>query len=137
MPLRRVLILLALVVLACPALAVAQGTGTIRGRIIDATSGAPLAGVQVRVEGTSIGAQTGPDGIYTIGGAPAGAHFVSARRVGYSPNRASLTIPQSGEATQNFALAVVATTLNEVVVTALGQTTEQRSLGTAQQSVKG
>jgi len=137
MHLRRVLSFLALVVLACPAIAIAQGTGTIRGRITDAASGAPLAGVQIRVEGTSVGTQTGPDGTYTITGAPSGSHFVSARRVGYSPNRAAITVPQAGETTQNFALAVVPTTLNEVVVTALGQTTAQRSLGTAQQTVKG
>ena len=42
MTLRRVRILLALAVVACPALAVAQGTGTLRGRITDATTGSPL-----------------------------------------------------------------------------------------------
>jgi len=137
MALRRVLSFLALALLVCPAVAAAQGSGTIRGRVTDATTGSPLAGVQVRVEGTTVGALTGPDGTYTIGGVPPGSRFVSTRRVGYSPDRAALTIPADGAATQNFALRAVATTLNEVVVTALGQTTEQRSLGTAQQSVKG
>ena len=45
MPLRRVLCILALAFLASPALAVAQGSGIIRGRISDAATGAPLAGV--------------------------------------------------------------------------------------------
>jgi TonB-linked SusC/RagA family outer membrane protein len=137
MTLRRVRILLALAVVACPALAVAQGTGTLRGRITDATSGSPLAGVQVRVDGTAVGSQTASDGTFVIVGAPAGSHSITARRVGYSPTRAAVTIPEAGVATQNFSLSVVATTLNEVVVTALGETTEQRSLGTAQQTVKG
>jgi TonB-linked SusC/RagA family outer membrane protein len=128
---------LALTLLACPALAVGQGTGIIRGRISDATTGEPLTGVQIRVEGTTIGAQTGTDGTYTITGVAPGAKFLSARRVGYAPQRIAVTVPDGQAATQDFALGKVATTLNEVVVTALGQTAQQRSLGTAQQTVTG
>nr|MBA3727360.1 TonB-dependent receptor [Armatimonadota bacterium] len=137
MRLRRVLSLLALALLALPALAVGQGAGIIRGRISDAATGAPLVGVQVRVEGTTLGAQTAADGTYTITGAPAGSRALSTRRLGYGPQRAAVTIPASGDVTQDFALGKVAATLNEVVVTALGQTAQQRSLGTAQQSVRG
>jgi TonB-linked SusC/RagA family outer membrane protein len=137
MPLRRVLSFLAIALLAFPALAVAQGTSVIRGRVRDATSGAPIIGVQVRVDGTTIGAQTGSDGTYTIVGVPAGSRLLTARRVGYQAERVTLTVPSEGSTTQDFTLRVVPTTLNEVVVTALGATTEQRSLGTAQQSVKG
>ena len=137
MPLRRVLSFLALALLASPALAFGQGTGIIRGRISDAATGAPLVGVQVRVDGTTVGAQTGPDGTYTIVGAPAGSQFVSTRRLGYAPQRVAVTVPEAGAAAQDFALGRVATSLNEVVVTALGQTAQQRSLGFAQQSVRG
>ena len=137
MPLRRVLCFLALALLASPALAVAQGSGTIRGRISDAATGSPLEGVQVSVDGTRLGAQTGPDGTYTIVGVPSGARLVSARRVGYAPQRLAVTVSDAGAASQDFALGRVATALNEVVVTALGQTAQQRSLGTAQQSIQG
>ena len=137
MRLRRVLHYLALASLAFPALLLGQGAGIIRGRISDAATGAPLVGVQVRVEGTAIGATTSSDGTYTITGAPAGSHSVSTRRLGYGPQRATVTVPESGDITQDFALGKVAATLNEVVVTALGQTTQQRALGTAQQSVRG
>jgi TonB-linked SusC/RagA family outer membrane protein len=137
MPLRRVLSFFALVLLGFPALAVGQGTGIIRGRISDAATGAPLVGVQVRVDGTTVGAQTAADGTYAIVGAPAGSHSVSARRLGYAPQRAAVTVPDGGSAAQDFSLGRVAATLNEVVVTALGQTTQQRALGTAQQSVRG
>src|SRR5438552_11492812 len=137
MPLRRVLSFLALALLASPALAFGQGTGIIRGRITDAATGVPLAAVQVRLDGTAVGAQTGPDGTYTITGAPAGSRVLSTRRLGYAPARIAVTVPEAGAATQDFGLAKVATTLNDVVVTALGQTTQQRSLGTAQQSVTG
>jgi len=137
MKLHRVLSVLALAMLAFPSLAVGQGTGIIRGRVTDAATGAPVLGVQVRVEGTTIGAQTGQDGTYTITGVAPGARGVTTRRVGFAPGRATVTVPDAGSATQDFALSMVAATLNEVVVTALGQTTSQRSLGTAQQSVRG
>ena len=137
MRLRRVLSSLALASLAFPPLLVGQGAGIIRGRISDAATGAPLVGVQVRVDGTTIGAQTGADGTYTITGAPAGSRSLTTRRLGYGPQRFAVTVPESGDVTQDFALGKVAATLNEVVVTALGQTTQQRSLGTAQQSVRG
>jgi TonB-linked SusC/RagA family outer membrane protein len=137
MPLGRVLSILALALLACPALAVGQGTGIIRGRVSDAATGAPLVGVQIRVEGTAIGAQTGTDGTYTITGVGPGSQVVVTRRVGYAPQRLALTVPEAGAATQDFALGRVATTLNEVVVTALGQTAQQRSLGYSQQTVQG
>ncbi|HXJ44380.1 MAG TPA: SusC/RagA family TonB-linked outer membrane protein, partial [Bryobacteraceae bacterium] len=128
---------LALTLLACPALAAGQGTGIIRGRISDAATGTPLVGVAVRVDGTTIGALTGEDGTYTITGAPAGARILTTRRLGYAPQRLAVTVPEAGDVTRDFALGKVATTLNDVVVTALGQTAQQRSLGTAQQSVQG
>lgn len=136
MALRRVLKLLALAIIAFPAIVGAQAAGTIRGRVTDAGTGAPLAGAQVRIEGTALGTQTGIDGSFTISGAPIGARAVTVRRVGYVPERISLSVSIAG-ATQNFALRAVPTTLNEVVVTALGESAEKRSLGTAQQTVKG
>ncbi|MEX2325876.1 MAG: carboxypeptidase regulatory-like domain-containing protein [Gemmatimonadaceae bacterium] len=87
MPLRRFLSCLAILFLAVPSLAGAQATGTISGRVRDVASAAPLTGVQVRVEGTALGTMTRADGSYTITGVPAGSHFVSARRIGYAPER--------------------------------------------------
>ncbi len=137
MRLRRVLVFLAFALLAPPSLVLAQSAGTIRGRITDGASGSPLVGVSVRIDGTTLGTQSGADGAYTITGVPAGPQFISTRRVGYSPERRAVTISASAAAVQNFALHATATTLNEVVVTALGETASQRSLGTAQQTVKG
>ena len=137
MPLRRFLSFLALALLATPAIAVGQGTGSIRGRVTDATTGSPLNGVQLSVDGTRLGAQSNSDGIYSISGVPLGAQSITARRVGYSLQRASVTVGAGVASTQNFSLRAVPTALNEVVVTALGETTAARSLGTAQQSVKG
>jgi len=137
MKLHRVLRFLALALLASPSFAAGQGAGIIRGRVTDAATGEPLAGVMVRVEGTTIGAQTNAEGNYSIVGVAPGPQSVSTRRLGYAPQRLAVTVPEGGSAAQNFALGRVAAALDEVVITALGQTTQQRSLGTAQQSVSG
>src|SRR3954469_20379973 len=92
MRLRRVLGFLALLLLT-PLAAWAQGTAIIRGRITDAATGAPLVGVQVRVEGTAIGGLTDAEGAFTISGAPAGARVLTTRRLGYAPARAPITVP--------------------------------------------
>ncbi|HEY9428931.1 MAG TPA: SusC/RagA family TonB-linked outer membrane protein [Gemmatimonadaceae bacterium] len=137
MPLRGVIGFLALALVGSPALALGQGTGNIRGRASDAGSGGPVAAVQISVEGTSLGAQTADDGSYTIRNVPAGSHVLVTRRVGYEPARDTVTVQAGATATHNFSLRSVATNLNEVVVTALGQTAVQRSLGVAQQTVSG
>jgi len=137
MPLRRVIGFLALAFAALPALAFAQGTGNIRGRALDAGTGGPVTAVQINVDGTSLGAQTVDDGSYSIRNVPAGQHILVTRRVGYEPTRDTVTVQAGSTVTHDFSLRSVATNLNEVVVTALGQTAVQRSIGTAQQSVSG
>ena len=91
--LRRGLSFLAFALLVSPSLAAGQGAAVIRGRVTDAATGTPLAGVSVRVEGTPIGAQTGDDGTYTITGAPAGSRTLSTRRLGYAPQRVAVAVP--------------------------------------------
>ena len=138
MPLRQLFSSLALAFLVVsPGLAIAQSTGSVRGRITDARSGAPLASAQINVDGTRIGALSGSDGNYVLNGVPTGPQTIVIRRVGYSLQRFQVNIAAGASATQNATLSAVATTLNDVVVTALGQQTEIRSLGTAQQAVRG
>src|SRR3982074_605052 len=60
-----------------------QPTGTISGQVVDSATRQPLAGVNVVVEGTRLGAVTRDDGSFTIVGVPAGTHTVRARRIGY------------------------------------------------------
>ncbi|MGH7626992.1 MAG: SusC/RagA family TonB-linked outer membrane protein, partial [Gemmatimonadaceae bacterium] len=137
MPFRGVSGLLALAFVGLPALARAQSTGNIRGRAGDAESGTPVPAVQISVQGTTLGTQTGDDGTYLIRDVPSGLHVLITRRVGYAPTRDSVTVRAGETLDHNFSLRNVATSLNAVVVTALGQTAVQRSLGSAQQSVNG
>ncbi len=62
-------------------------TGRIRGRVIDAETKAPLAGVNIVVEGTTLGAATDEKGEYLITNVPAGIQTLTASYVGYEPQR--------------------------------------------------
>ncbi len=97
-----------------------EGTGTIAGRVTDAATHAPLDQAAVRVEGPGLGAVTTADGRYAIRNVPAGTYRVSARRVGYTPLTATITVVTDSLTTTDFALAATATKLDEVVTTAVG-----------------
>lgn len=134
---RGLLRFLTIALVLTPALATAQGTGTIRGRVTDAATGAALAGAQIRIDGTTLGTQSGNDGSYTVTGVPAGSQFVSVRRVGYAPERASITMAGAADVTHNFALRPAAVTLSEVVVTGVAAPTTKRQLGNTIETVAG
>ncbi|HJP86923.1 MAG TPA: SusC/RagA family TonB-linked outer membrane protein [Gemmatimonadaceae bacterium] len=133
---RFVRLVVALIV-SCPVVAAAQATGTIRGRITDVSTGAPVSSAQVRVEGTALGAQTAPDGSYTITGVPSGSQSVSTRHVGYAPQTITVTVAPSSTLTQDFALRSAAVTLSEVVVTGVAAPTTKRQLGNTIETVPG
>ena len=55
----------------------------IKGRVIDAESGKPLAGANVMVEGENIGAATNAEGEFTLLNAPDNPFILSAGYIGY------------------------------------------------------
>ncbi|MEJ2634077.1 MAG: TonB-dependent receptor [Calditrichia bacterium] len=59
-------------------------TGKITGIVEDGSSGEPLPGVNVVVEGTNMGAATDLDGYYTILNVPPGSYTLSFSMVGYT-----------------------------------------------------
>ncbi len=125
-----------LALLASPALLVAQtGTGTVRGKVTDAANGRGLAEVQLIIAGTRVGALSGPTGEFTIVAVPSGARTITARRLGYSPANAPVTITDGATATVDLALRVSAVNLTEVVVTGSAAPTEKRKVGTSIASV--
>src|SRR2546422_8753479 len=81
-----------------------QPTGTITGRVIDSLTRQPLAGVNVVVEGTGLGALTREDGTFSIVGVPAGTHTLRARRIGY--RSVPVIVNVSEEATVSVTLAL-------------------------------
>ncbi len=97
-----------------------QGRGTIAGRVIDAVTQSPLDQVAVHIEGQGLRSVTGADGRYTVRDVPLGTYRVTARRVGYTLLTRTVTVTADSGVTADFVLAAAATTLNEVVTTAVG-----------------
>jgi TonB-linked SusC/RagA family outer membrane protein len=118
-----------LLVLALLPSALFAQNAPITGVVTDAATQEALLGVTVLVKGTSINAQTGLDGRYSIE-APANA-VLTFNYVGYAPQE----IPVAGKAAINVALAST-TKLNEVVVVGYG-TQRRRDLTGAVARVEG
>jgi len=125
------LITLTALALALAPGAMAQGTtvGTVSGTIRERGSERPLAGVQVRVVGTQRAALSDATGNYRIAGIPVGTVQLSAQQIGYAPLARAATITAAGVTTVDFTLAQAVTTLDQVVVTATGQSERRRESG--------
>jgi hypothetical protein len=80
---RRFPILCTIFLLALTARADAQTTGSIIGRVVDAQSGAPLVGVDIRVERLPHRVSSGPDGRFVIGAVPPGERDIRVEQLGY------------------------------------------------------
>ena len=102
----------------------------VTGVVSDASTGEPLPSVSVKEKGTSNAAITNFDGKYSI---KAGTNAVLVfSSMGYASQEVSVT-----GSTLNVSLAISASKLDEVVVTALGISREKKSVGYAIQEVGG
>ncbi|MEO5588996.1 MAG: TonB-dependent receptor plug domain-containing protein, partial [Gemmatimonadaceae bacterium] len=126
---KRVLMLLMGIFFFAPQQAFSQQR-TVTGKVTS-EQGAPMSGVSVVIKGTRLGTSTNADGNYSIRVDP--NQVLQFRFIGTAPIERTV----AGESTINIRLQRVATNLDAVVVTALGETAEKRSLGTAQQAVQG
>jgi TonB-linked SusC/RagA family outer membrane protein len=103
----------------------------ISGRITDAEDNTPLPGASITVKGTSKGATTDAEGRFTLN-VPAGAVLVISS-IGYSAQE----ITVSGQTVFNIKLVKETTSLNRVVVTALGIKKDRKLLTYAVTQVGG
>ena len=122
-------LLIAAVAAAPFAMAGAQSTGSIRGRVTEASGQRPIADVQVLVVGTGSGALTNANGEFTIVNAPVGERTLRVRRIGFVPLERTVTVT-SGETTRlELSLAQSLTQLEQLVITGTPGLTEKRTLG--------
>lgn len=106
-----------------PGIAGAQATERISGTVTS-DQGAPIAGVQLVLQGTPLGAITGDNGRYVIAGVAPGTYVLRAQRIGFAPQTRTVTVGAGEALTADFSLAAVATRLTQQVV--VGYTTQQR-----------
>ena len=117
--LHRWTVLLPLILAAFAPPAAAQGTASVSGRVVDSTSGAPVAGARVSRVGASAGVLTDRDGRYLLE-LPAGNYALRAQRIGFAPQTRQVALSEGSTATVDFELTAAATTLSDVVVTGYG-----------------
>lgn len=99
--------------------AMAQDTGRIVGRVIDARTGAGLTNVVVEVAGSGIGTLSGIDGRFSLSGVPAGEASITAQTIGYAAKTVTGLVVQAGGATQqDISLGAAALELTAIEVTA-------------------
>jgi hypothetical protein len=86
---KGILLSLLVFLLISPESALAGTTGKIAGVVVDVSTGSPLAGANVFLEGTTLGASTDEDGYYFIINIPPGKYSVTVSYVGYEKTTAS------------------------------------------------
>lgn len=106
-------------ILLVPIFLFSQEVGKIAGKATDEATGEALAGANILIEGTSLGAATDADGNYVILGVAVGVYTVRAEFIGYRPVRlsnVSVSLRLTTEA--NFAITSEAVELGVVNVVA-------------------
>ncbi|MEZ4415968.1 MAG: SusC/RagA family TonB-linked outer membrane protein [Gemmatimonadota bacterium] len=109
--------------------ATAQATGTITGRVTDATTQAPMASTQVFLVGTGLGTLTSANGRYIILNVPAGTHTLRVERIGFTTIDRQVTVGAGQSLTEDFALALEPLGLDEIVVTGTAGAARRREVG--------
>jgi TonB-linked SusC/RagA family outer membrane protein len=102
----------------------------VKGKITSSDDGQAVPGVSVSVKGTSIGTTSNAEGFYAISvenGATLTFSFIGME---------SQTIKLNGQTILNVVMNSATSSLDEVVVTALGITQEKKALGYAVQELK-
>lgn len=97
----------------------AQGpTGTVAGRIVDATTRAPVAGATVEIEDR--GTVTDASGRFSITAVPAGSRTLRVTQIGYAEVTYDITVSAAEMTVLNLSLDPQAIELAEMVVTGYG-----------------
>src|SRR3989440_3085817 len=125
---RAVTLLVGILLFAAPRVFAQQKT--ITGKVTS-EQGMPLPGVSIVIRGTIMSTSSNNDGNYAI--RVAVGQVLQFRLIGAAPLERTV----GAEDVINVELRRVALNLDAVVVTALGQTTTERALGYAQQTIRG
>jgi len=128
-------VLLVLTLCCCTAGVFAQQTGTIVGKITDDITGEPLAGVNVYLQDTRIGAATDIEGQFTITRVPPGDYTFIATFIGFKNVERQVVVRGGQELRIDISMEVSALAMDEVIVTGLGYELKKKELTTPVSSV--
>lgn len=102
--------------------ALLTAAGTIKGRITDKSTGAPLMGANVLVTSPELDSPTGSatdlEGRYEVKNLPAGVYTVKSSFIGYDEMEVTVTLKEDATETVNMALIPAAIEYQTYVVTA-------------------
>lgn len=122
--LRNALLGLALVLV--PGIVSAQ-VGTVQGRVIESGTNIPVPGVNVMLEGTSLGTATDVQGNYSFT-APAGSYTLVVSAIGYRRQTQPITVTANSTTTANITVEQDILGLDDIVVTGVAAGTELRKV---------
>ncbi|WP_460673407.1 SusC/RagA family TonB-linked outer membrane protein [Larkinella ripae] len=122
---RRALLTLTVLLLGLPLLA-----QTITGKVVSSEAGQDLPGVSIVIKGTTSGTTTRNDGTYSLN-VPNPSAVLIFSFIGFEAQE----IPVGTKTAINVTLNASTQALNEVVVTALGISKQQRNLGYVTQKI--
>jgi outer membrane receptor for ferrienterochelin and colicin len=104
---------------ALPLKAQTPNVGRIVGRIVNATTGEPIAGAQITILGTSIAVVTVWTGQFDLTGVPVGRWSISVRAIGYTPKTVSdVDVQPDSALALDVSLGAAVVQLEGVTVTA-------------------
>ena len=125
----------ALIAVAVPDTASAQGSGVVRGTVTDSATRRPIEAVQVTVAGTTAGALTNNSGQFVIRGVPAGNRIVRASRLGFTPSHRDVTVRPNDSVTVDLTMRAAPLNLSQVVTVGYG-TANRRDVTNAVTTVR-
>lgn len=95
----------------------ATASGVVAGTVVDARTGLPIAGAQVRLEDLHRVELSHDDGAFEFRNVPPGAHGLIIQRIGYRMQSQPIAVSSAAPFTIRIALEPVALTLTPLVVT--------------------
>jgi TonB-linked SusC/RagA family outer membrane protein len=123
-------LLMAIAVFVLPLrIAAAQGSGTVRGTVVDSTSQQPVAGAQVSLVGTNRVTTTDASGVFRFTGVAAGPATIRVQRIGFAQHTVSVVVTDGVTVAADLAMQPVATTLSQVVVIGYGSSSRAEVTG--------
>lgn len=107
----------------------AQETGSIKGIVVDDDTGEEIAGANILISGTKLGASSAEDGSFIINDIPSGDYTIIANFVGYLDNSQQITVVSGEELQVNFSMVPSVLETEAIVVVGYGVEEKKNLLG--------